>query len=353
MNVYDYVEKYGNYTFEEKPFNDVDNLVFSMLIYLEYNDTSIVLRDHTIEFIGKEYLKSHTLLNERKRGVAQKDAYKLMEIVIKTKRYKNIIMHDYVYRANINKQFSAVMFRINDNLEYISYEGTDELISGWKENLYLSCVFPVPAQRDAIDYANKHIKIFGPNIILGGHSKGGNLALVAGMYLKPLKQFRLKKIYSNDGPGLRLREFTSSEYRRIKRKLVHIIPEYSVVGVLLRNDIYNVVKATKESIMAHEATTWLIEDDHFKEGSLSSKSKKLEKNIISWLMNHSDLEKDKAVTELFTAIEKAEIKSLKEVSNVRKLHHLIENIKNIDNETKELFKNLIKDYIGLSMGRDE
>lgn len=353
MNVYDYVEKYGKFTFEEKPFNDIDNLVFSMLVYLEYNDTSINVREHTIEFIAKEYFKLHNLFEQRKRGIAQKDAYILLEKVVKTKRYKNIIMHDYVYRANIDKQFSACMFRINDNLEYISYEGTDELISGWKENLYLSCVFPVPAQRDAIDYANKHIKIFGPNILIGGHSKGGNLALVAGMYTKPLKQFRIKRVYNNDGPGLRLREFSSSEYRRLKRKYSHIVPDYSMVGILLRNDVYDVVKSTKDNIFSHEAATWVIDEDKFVPATLSEKSKNIEKNIISWLMNHTDEEKDKAVTEIFKAIEKANIKSLKEVVNVRKLYHLIENIRNIDKETKELVKSLVSSNISYKLGRDE
>ena len=352
MDIYDYVKKYGDLTFEEKPFNDIDNLVFSMLAYLNYTDTSINLRYHTIEYIGREYFKLNSYLEVRRKGIAQKDAYRLLEIVYKLKRYKDIIIHDYVYSTNINKQFSAMMFRINENLEYMSFEGTDELVSGWKEDLYLSCVFPIPAQRDAINYANDHIKIFGPNIIIGGHSKGGNLALVAGMYTNALKQFRIKKVYSNDGPGLRLREFSSPQYRRIKRKYVHIVPDYSMVGILLRNDVYNVVKSTKDNIFAHAVATWVIKDDKLVESTLSKKSKTLEKNIISWLMNHSDLEKDKIVTEIFNAIEKAEIKSIGEVNDVKKLFHLIENIRNIDDETKDMFKSLIMENL-IKIGRDE
>ena len=352
MDIFDYVKKYGDVTFELKPFNDIDNLVFSMLSYLDYTDTSINIKDHTIEYIAREYFKLNKYSFVRRKGIAQKDAYLLLEEVVKTKRYKDIIMHDYVYSTSINKQFSAMMFRINDNLEYMSFEGTDELISGWKEDLYLSCIFPVPAQRDAIKYANEHIKIFGPNVIIGGHSKGGNLALVAGMYTKALKQFRVLKVYNNDGPGLRLREFNSKEYRRLKRKYIHIVPDSSMIGILLRNDTYTVVKSTRNNIFAHAIATWKIDDDKLMLGTLSKKSKQLEQSIISWLMNHSDVEKDKMVTELFTAIENANIKSIQEINDIPKLIKLIENIRNIDDETKEIIKSLIKENF-IKIGRDE
>ena len=345
MDIFDYVKKYGNLTFNEKEFNDIDNLVFSELSYLDYTDTSINIKEHTLEYIGREYLKLFDYSDIRKLGIAQRDAYLLLKEVIKTKRYKDLIVHDYVYSTNINKQFSAMMFRINEKLEYLSFEGTDELISGWKEDLYLMCIFPIPSQRDAINYANKHIKVFGPNVIIGGHSKGGNLALVAGMYTKAYKQFRVLKVYSNDGPGLRLKEFSSSEYRRIKRKYVHIVPDASMVGVLLRNDVYNVCASTKNNIFAHAISTWKIDEDKLVESKLSKKSKELENNIISWLVNHTDMEKDKTVTELFKAIEDADIKTIIEVGDIRKLIKLIENIHNIDEESKSILVSLIKENL--------
>lgn len=352
MNIFDYVKKYGNLTFEDKPFNDIDNLVFSCLAYLDYTDTSINIKDHTIEYIAKEYFKLHNYSSVRRKGIAQRDAYLLLEETSKLKRYKNIIVHDYVYSTNINKQFSALMFRINDKLEYISFEGTDELISGWKEDLYLTCVFPIPAQRDAIKYANSHIKIFGPNVIIGGHSKGGNLALVAAMYTKALKQFRILKVYSNDGPGLRLKEFNSAEYRRIKRKYIHIVPDSSMIGILLRNDVYTVVKSTKNNIFGHAVRTWVLKDDELVLSELSKKSKELEQSIISWLMNHTDIEKDKMVSEVFNAIEKSNIKSVGEIIDIGKLIKLIENIRNIDEETKNIVKSLIKENF-IKINKDE
>lgn len=356
MSIYDYVKKYGDLTFDEKPFNDIDNLVFSELAYLNYTDTSVNMSDHTIEYIAREYFKLHTYLSVRKLGVAQRDAYLLLESVSKLNRYKKIIIHDYVYSTNKNKQFSAMMFRINDSLEYMCFEGTDELISGWKEDLYMTCVFPVPAQKDAINYANKHIKIFGPNIIIGGHSKGGNLALVAGMYTKPLKQFRVLKVYNNDGPGLRLKEFKSGEYRRIKRKYMHIVPDSSRVGILLRNDIFNVVKSSRNNIFGHAIATWQINDDKLIPSTLSKKSIEIAHKVEVWFTSHTDIEKEKIASQLFESLEEANIKTYLDISDIQKLIKLVENIRNIDDETKELIKSLLKETVlsfYLKLRRDE
>lgn len=344
MNIFDYVKKYGNLSFEEKEFNEVDNLVFCSLLYLNYSKTSVCKKEVTLEVAGKQYLKRNFFTDIKRLGIPHKMGYKLLELAITTKRYKDIIVHDYVYKKNDDKQFCAMMFRINNNLEYICYEGTDEWISGWKEDMELSCLFPVPAQVDAINYANKHIKIFGPNIILGGHSKGGNLALIAAMYTKPLKQFRIQQIYNNDGPGLRNREFTSKEYNHIKPKYIHIIPNSSMVGILLRNDIYTVIKSTTNNILSHAVLTWVIDDDKFERSERTERSIKIENNVISWLDNHTDEERYIMVKEVFDALEQANIHKTRELGNITKFVHVIKNMKNIDKQTKDLLIELIKYY---------
>ena len=191
MNVVEYVEKYGDYSFKEKVFNEIDNLVFSELVYLNFDES-----DNTIENIGKNYLKKNRYKNIKKLGPAQDTAYRVLEKAINKKRYKDIVMKDYVFKHNINCQFSAATFIIDNNLNYIAFEGTDELISGWKEDFLMASYFPIPSHIEAHDYLDKHIKLIGPDIIVGGHSKGGNLALVGSMYLKLSKQVKIRKIYS-------------------------------------------------------------------------------------------------------------------------------------------------------------
>ena len=170
-NLFDYVKKYGNESFLEKSFNDIDNLVFSSLSYLDFSKTEINKNSCTLEYIGKEYLSKNDYKDVKKLGIAMKDAYQLLEILVTKKRYQEVLLSDYEYKTNRDTQFCALTFQISNNLKYICFEGTDEQISGWKEDLKLASTFPVPAHIEAVRYVNEHVSFFGPDIILGGHSK--------------------------------------------------------------------------------------------------------------------------------------------------------------------------------------
>lgn len=340
-NLFDYVKKYGNESFLEKSFNDIDNLVFSSLSYLDFSKTEINKNSCTLEQIGKEYLSKNDYKDVKKLGIAMKEAYQLLEILVTKKRYQEVLLSDYEYKANRDTQFCALTFQISNNLKYICFEGTDEQISGWKEDLKLASTFPVPAHIEAVRYVNEHVSFFGPDIILGGHSKGGNLALVAGMYMKFYKSGKVKKIYSNDGPGLRMKEFSSKQYQRIKKKYIHIVPNSSVVGMLLKSDKYQVVKSSKQNIFGHAMSTWQIEDDKLVPSELSYKSKRLENNVHALLELYSDEEKAEVTDYLFGVMEQADIKKTFDLLNLKKLLKMKKNLKKVDTKAKMIAREFL------------
>lgn len=340
-NLFDYVKKYGNESFLEKSFNDIDNLVFSSLSYLDFSKTEINKNSCTLEYIGKEYLSKNDFKDVKKLGIAMKDAYQLLEILVTKKRYQEVLLSDYEYKTNRDTQFCALTFQISNNLKYICFEGTDEQISGWKEDLKLASTFPVPAHIEAVRYVNEHVSFFGPDIILGGHSKGGNLALVAGMYMKFYKSGKVKKIYSNDGPGLRMKEFSSKQYQRIKKKYIHIVPNSSVVGMLLKSDKYQVVKSSKQNIFGHAMSTWQIEDDKLVPSELSYKSKRLENNVHALLELYSDEEKAEVTDYLFGVMEQADIKKTFDLLNLKKLLKMKKNLKKVDTKAKMIAREFL------------
>ena len=340
-NVYNYLKQYGIYSFNYKKFNDIDNLVFSSLIYLDLTNMDINGK-YTLKEIGSYYLNNKDKLNKYEL---------LLKELINTKRYQNIILSDYVYKRDKNIQFGAVTFKISKKLIYISFEGTDKHISSFKEDANLACFYPVPSQIEAINYVNKHVSLFGPNVIIGGHSKGGNLALVSGMYLKKYKQFKIKKIYSNDGPGLRKKEFESIEYQRIKDKYIHIVPRESIVGMMLRSDKYFVIKSNKKGIKAHSMISWCIKDDKLVNDKLSNLSKKLSNNILNWLDNHDDLERKKIVDKVFQILE--EELSNNNTNKIQKVLDIIFKIKSIDTDTKMLIKDLLINIINIRGDNNE
>lgn len=338
MTVFDYIEKYKNTTFEEKKFNEIDNIILSLISYLNF---SYIDCSKKLEDIGKIYLQRHKLKEVSKSGLAQRDAYMCLEMIIKSERYRNIEVSNYVYIATENEQFSAVTFKINKKLSYIAYEGTDHLMVGWKEDFELTYKYPIPAQIHAIKYLKNTVKLLGPQIIVGGHSKGGNLALISAMELNPIKKLKIKKIYSNDGPGLRLKQFKSIKYKIVKHKLIHIVPDNSIIGIMLRNDKYKVVKSKKKTIMSHIPSTWLIEDDKLIESKLSKKSEELEKSVIEWLNQHNDDERKQLIDNVFQIFENSGITDTTKFKDVSNLIKMIKEVRNIDNKTKELVINFI------------
>lgn len=336
-----YLDKYGDISFKDKKLNDVDNLIFTSLAYLDFSNCKDS-KKNTIEIIGKDYLKNNKYKDIAKLCNSKKVAYSLLKLIINKKRYKDIKIKNFEYKKNESSQFSAVTFHISHKLEFIAFEGTDEYISGWKENCHLACSFPVPAHIEAIRYINKHVKMIGPSVIIGGHSKGGNLALVAAMYLKKYKQNKIIKIYNNDGPGLRKKEFESDEFNRIKNRYVHIVPDCSFVGVLLRHDNYKVVKSVKNNIYGHVMDTWVIEDDKLVNSKLSTKSLKLENNLITWLELHNDEDKKYLVDSLFNILNELKIHDTLELKKIKNLFRIFKKYRSMDKELKDLTKDLIK-----------
>lgn len=350
MNIYDFVKSYGKHSFEDKAFNEVDNVILSELMYLDFTGIVDTKKESiSLKEAGTKYLRTHKKLDIYKLGIAQKDAYDLLLLVIDSKRYQNILLSNYRYITSLDSQFSSLVFDVSKNLKYIGFEGTDEYISGWKEDAYLAIKFPVDAQKYAINYLNEVVSLFDKKIIVGGHSKGGNLALVASMYARIYIKKKIIKIYSNDGPGLRDEEFNSSKYHKIKGKYIHIIPNYSIVGVMLNNDHYYIVESSKRNIFAHAASNWIISKDHFKVATQNIHSCEFEQRINSFLLKTPRPKLEKNIKKIFAVFEKKGITTVMDIINIRTIFSVIDNLKTIDEDIKrellDILDILIKYFI--------
>lgn len=341
----DYILKYGNYTFDEEPFNEVDNLIFSVLAYVDYNDivSSNNKNKKTLEIVGKEFFSKHKELKRylKKQILSIKNGIKILEKVRNTKRFKDVLLYNYDYVGSKSQQFSAITFEINPKLIFVAFEGTDQLISGWEEDFRMVYEFPVEAQSTAISYLNR-FTFKNKKIIVGGHSKGGNLALVSSMYTNFLVKRKIIKIYSNDGQGLRLKQKKSPQYASIKERYTHIIPNYSVVGMLLRHDRdYTVIKSTKFGLESHDALTWVTENKHFKKTKLSHFSESFEESIEEWLDKYNDEERKEFVIKVFDIFRKHKINSLIDiVTEKRNIIRILKSTMSIDKKVSDMIKDL-------------
>jgi len=345
----DYVEENSIKSFDELPYNELDSLVLALLSYLDLggiipsnSDTKVTMKYAIDKFFRRnannEFSKYH--------GTGLQSAYTIICTLRKSTRYKGLLLYNYDYQSHEDLQFSALCIDVDNKTTFISFEGTDDLVSGWREDCEAAYMFPTNSQKLAIDYVNNHIQLFSNReYIIGGHSKGGNLSLIAGMYANIFLKHKIKKIYSFDGPGLRNMELYSWHYKSIKKKFEHIIPDYSIVGLLMRNDGgYRVIKSSKKGLLAHDATNWCIEDDHLIDSKLSSSSKKLDKQLKKWLDQYNLEEREFFVNEIFDIFNRVGITDFVEVkaNMVPKMLKILKERKNMDKRAKNMLADLIK-----------
>ena len=338
-----YIKEYGDKTFNEEKINEIDNVILSSVVYLNFdgivpkNKKSISLCE-----AGNIFLYKYNYFDVSKLGIAQKVSYKILKQIVNTKRYKDIQMYNYKYIWDTDTQFGAVCFKVKKKFIYVAFEGTDNLLSGWKEDFQMAYEFPVPSQKLAVKYLNENIKLFDKNIIVGGHSKGGNLALVSSMYCKNRINKKIKQIYSNDGPGLKKEQIESENYSKIRDRLIHLVPNYSYVGVLLRNDKFTVIKTNRKDFMAHAISSWQVNKNEFIRENLSSISDSFRNSLLKWLDEHDLNQREKMISTVFKTLEESGIKNLNDFFNLKNAITVIRNVNNIDDETKKLVISLIE-----------
>ena len=338
-NIYKYIDEYGNLTFNDKKVNEVDILIFTQILYIDFKD---VIFDNGIKLI--EAWNNAKVNNKIPRGLVQKNSIKLLEKLIKTERYKDLILKNYEYHLGDDFQFGAITIVVPNDCYYVCFEGTDDAISGWKEDFKLSYHYPVKAQKMASKYLNKIIKLKTPKVVVCGHSKGGNLSLVASMNINIIKKSKISSIYSFDGPGLRKKEFRSLRYKMIKQRLINIIPNQSIIGILLEQENMRVVKSKGFGIFQHDVMNWIVENDKFKYTKQDKVSKQLDKSINRWLEKHNYQERERIIEGIFSIFEKSGIKSTHDIKThkLKSFYTLVKSSIDMDKETKNVIFDSIK-----------
>lgn len=346
-----YLKEYGKYTFLEEEFNEVDASILSLISYVNFSDIvpgikkgKILLKD-----ASKIYFQRNTKKEIDHNILPVRSVIYLLEKLAVTKRYQNLYLYNYCYEVTFDMQFGAMCIMLPNKNVYVSFEGTDNYVSGWKEDFMFSYTFPTNAQKEAVRYLNQVVGLFSPKIYVGGHSKGGNLALVSSMFCKSIARHKIKKVFNHDGPGLRTKEFESREYKRISSKLVTYVPKACLVGMLLNHsDNYIVVDSKNKNIMQHDATSWVVEGKKFKRTELSDFSKKIETGVLNWLDRYDDRKREEIVNSFFTVLKKAEISDLNQFkqSKITSIIKILKETKNLDKDTRDLLMNCFKDLYG-------
>lgn len=267
FTIYDYLDYYKNCSFEEVGFNQMDAMLFACLVYLPIKSFSE--NKSYKDFVSYAY----TFYKYDYSGVMKPSSFALLNKIKISKRYENIIISNFKNVRNNDTQFGAMSVRFNDNL-LIAFKGSDSSLISWIENLRLNYQYPTYTQSKGIKYAKDNILDSDKNVYLVGHSKGGNLAMCAGMEIPSGLRDKVKVIYNFDGPGFLKKEY-EKKFNLIKEKVVNIVPTGSVVGMCLYNDNFKSVKSKDLAFGEHYPVGWGVFGEFFVKTSLSRVSKQI------------------------------------------------------------------------------
>ena len=306
-NIMDYLAWRGDISLAYSPFNDLDSLVLASLSYLSYPQEPTPIRDLGV-FVPAVDKLQFAFVHEIRA---------MLSAAAMTERFAGVRMHHPIAVTDQDRdmQFAAVTFDLPDGAHYVAFRGTDSTIVGWREDFNMAFESPVPAQTAALKYLNEAAALTSGPLILGGHSKGGNLAVYAAAHADPMLQSRIRRIYSFDGPGLDDATMASEGYENIARRIRSFVPQQSVIGLLLAyHPEYTVVKSDGIGLMQHDSFTWqVLGTDFIAVTELDVSSQLVDQTVHAWLSRVSKDQRRVFVNTIFDILEASGANTVKEL----------------------------------------
>lgn len=351
-NIHTYLNWRGDLELTEHPFCEADNLTLAVLSYLDLE--GIVPDDGRPVFLKDAYERYRADTSRCFReGSAQELLFRGMSA---SRRFGAALLSHYrtVFDEDQETQFAALQITLADGTHYLSFRGTDNSIVGWQEDFNMGSAV-VPAQREALRYVEE-VMIPGEIYRIGGHSKGGNLAIYASLYCREELAPSILAVYNNDGPGLSADIVPPERYRRIDDRLHWIIPEYSVIGTLFpHNGPTKIVASSGEGLLQHDPFTWQIEGGSFMAREGLSQSCQFYVDIFDTWINSADLAHRKVFTQdFFGALKAGGAKTIEDVlgGGVDGFGTILLSIIQSEGRTKIVIGKFIQSFLGRCRGID-
>ena len=321
-------------TFGETPLREADSLVFSQLAMVRMGNVAPLhlpeeggrhrLRRMLERFSAcRRLLRRHAakrtpegcsfadlfgagLSDDKFTGLASVNVQELLAAAAESPRFGGVVIHDYVsvFSEQRRTQFAAVAFTCPESFTYLAFRGTDDSWTGWREDFDMAYAAPVPAQEMAARYAAEMARRTGRPLILGGHSKGGNLAMYAAAKLPEREARQLLAVFDHDGPGFAEGVLSVDERARVDTLVRKTVPRESLVGVLMASPAgFRVVESAGRGIEQHSVFRWQLEDGTLVEAEDLAASARFVADVLNeWIGGLGRQERRIAVDALFEAL---------------------------------------------------
>ena len=350
-NILDYLSWRGDLSFRKSSFNEVDSLILNRLSYLPLE----CLIKENEEISIKELFNRFKNISKDQLFLLRKEDEILIEKLASSIRFKDSIISDFISITQKEKemQFAALTIRYNlDSKIYVAFRGTDTSLTGIKEDFNMNFLDIVPSEI----YASKYLKeisnkYLDKEIRVGGHSKGGRIAIFASFDQDKEVINRIKRIYNDDGPGFNdeiIKKLKIKEnYEDVNKKIITFIPESSLIGILFNHEeeVF-IIKTLENGMKSHNIYCWEVLNSNLIRGEgLKESSKFLDKTFISW-MKTLDINTRKNVIDcVFDIFNNTKIEKARDFNDgmIKNISSILKGYSNLTKENKKK----IKETLGL------
>ena len=346
-NIIDYVLWRGDIPFSQVPLGAVDALVLSYLSYMPYDGlvSGEFSADGALLCDAAEYFLEHGLSSSCMIDSVRDDC-RLLEAIRDSERFGTLRLTGYVNRfdPDVQEQFSAITFLPPAGAAFVAFRGTDSSVVGWKEDFNMSFSGEVPAQGAALDYIVRAASALCVPVVLGGHSKGGNLAVYAGVFAPKAVQERIVCVYNFDGPGFNEQVIASEEFHQIDMRIHTFVPQSSLIGILLWHaEPFIVVRSDAGGLFQHNPYSWQLMGGRFIVLPERTRESRLaEETIKSWLSTLDHEERRRVIDGVYGVLSASDGRNVSDLFEGRNIRAILKAVSGMDEETKEIIVDSFK-----------
>lgn len=346
-DMFDYLEWRGDLTFRQAPVNMVDSLLFSCMAYVVLHGIVGGFDSEDTKTIAQA-ANAFAQLPEEQKHLRDRNDERIFLAMAETKRFGELQLSYHVQQSDkvVEKQFAAITIALDDGSHFIAYRGTDYTVIGWKEDFNMTFCSGVPAQLEAARYLNAVAERTEGPLYVGGHSKGGNLAIYGAAFCDSAVQERIVAIYNNDGPGFLEDVIANSGYQAICDKIHTYVPQTSFFGLALEHaEEYTVIESTERFLMQHDPYSWSVKGPEFVYlEQVTPSGKFLDQTVRGWLAGLPAEQRERFVDGVYEIIVREDAETLQDTAKLwlGNAGELIQSLRNVDDETSEMIQHTLK-----------
>jgi hypothetical protein len=347
-DLFDYIAWRGDLSLGQDTFNEVDAMILARLSYLPFeyaqiaNPAPVALSPALCSILETENIQERLLME---------NDFPFMQALKNAARFENmqLLAYENHFEPEKEEQFAAIAIQIDDEHIFLSFRGTDSTLVGWKEDFNMSFLSPVESQLMAAEYVEKISASYDHKLIIGGHSKGGNLAVYASSFCKPETQKRIKAVYSFDGPGLDEKTIQKAGYQTICPKIYTYVPQSSVVGMLLEHEeSFTIIESTNFSLWQHDLYSWQVERTNFVHlQNTTASSQWFDASLKAWLQNSTNEQREQVIDAIYQILLETNVHTVHELSRhwLQYALKIAPSISRLDEPTKKMIFDLLLSFV--------